>query len=194
MTSDGRGMRREIDLALATRIINHGPVVMVTSQFDGKTDITPVAWTMPVQKKPPVIVLEISEGHFIFECIIKTGDFAVNVPPKSLAGDIVKCGSVSGRDADKFSTSGFNAEPSKKIASPSIKEAMAVLECELIRDEHLLKEYNMVLGEVKYAEADGEAFSEHWLFEREDLMTVHHLGDRTFAFPGGVIDLRKDKI
>jgi flavin reductase (DIM6/NTAB) family NADH-FMN oxidoreductase RutF len=188
-------MRKEIDLGVATRLINHGPVVMVSSRCDGNADITPVAWTMPVQKNPPLIVLEISEKHFIFECIMKTGDFAVNIPSKSLVGEIVKCGSVSGRDTDKFGLCGFSAEPSKKIKSPSLKEAMAVIECELIRDEHLLKEYNMVLGEVKYAEADEKAFDEHWLFEREDLMTVHHLGDRTFTFPGGgVIDLRKDKI
>ncbi|MFC1548886.1 flavin reductase family protein [Candidatus Omnitrophota bacterium] len=184
-------MRKELDLGMATRLINHGPVVMVGSACGEKLDITPVAWTMPVQKKPPVIVLEIGENHFIYECIMKTGDFTVNIPSKALSEEIVKCGTVSGRDVDKFEMSGLNPEPSKKIKSPSLKEAIAVLECVLIKDEHLLKEYNMVPGEVKYAEVEEAAFDEHWLFEKDELTTVHHLGDRTFSFPGGgIIDLR----
>lgn len=187
-------MRKSVSLDLATRLINHGPLVMVSSMYGEKYDITPVAWHMPVQKKPPVIVLEISESHFIYECILKTGDFVVNIPPASLVEEIVKCGKVSGRDHDKFGMCGLRPVPSKEVSSPSLEEALAVLECVLVRDEHLLKEYNMVLGEVKYAEADEGAFDEHWLFRDESAKTVHHLGDITFCVPSGkIIDLRKGK-
>jgi flavin reductase (DIM6/NTAB) family NADH-FMN oxidoreductase RutF len=185
-------MRKELDLGLATRLINHGPVVFVSSAHGDKVDITPVAWNMPVQKNPPMIVLEISERHFIYECIMKTGDFAVNIPGKSLSEEVVKCGSVSGRDTDKFAMCGLNTEPGKTISSPVLKEALAVLECSLVKDEHLLTEYNMVVGEVKRAEVEEGAFDEHWLFDKEEIRTVHHLGDKTFCFPGGgVIDLRR---
>jgi flavin reductase (DIM6/NTAB) family NADH-FMN oxidoreductase RutF len=185
-------MRKELDLALATRLINHGPVVLVSSSHGDKVNITTVAWNMPVQKKPPMIVLEISEKHFIYECIMETGDFAVNIPGKALSEELVKCGSVSGRDADKFQMCGLTAEPGKAIKSPVLKEALAVLECSLVKDEHLLKEYNMVVGQVKHAEVEEGAFDEHWLFDKDEARTVHHLGDKTFCFPGGgVIDLRK---
>ncbi|MBD3426240.1 MAG: hypothetical protein GF409_03295 [Candidatus Omnitrophica bacterium] len=185
-------MRKQLDLSLATRLINHGPVVLVSSACGEKADITPVAWNMPLQKNPPMVVLEISEKHFIFECIMKTGDFAVNIPAKDLCADVAKCGSVSGRDTDKFQMCSLSTEPGKKIQSPVLKEALAVLECRLVRDEHLLKEYNMVAGEVKYAEVEEGAFQEHWQFEKDEARTIHHLGDKTFCFPGGgVIDLRK---
>ncbi|MFH1552470.1 MAG: flavin reductase family protein [Candidatus Omnitrophota bacterium] len=184
-------MRKEINLDLATRLINHGPVVLVSSAYEGRRDITPVAWHMPVSKKPPTIVLEIGEKHFIYECIVKTGDFVVNIPDSSLAEKIVKCGSVSGRDVDKFEMYDLETEPSHLIKSPSLRGAIAVLECVLIKDEHLMNEYNMIPAQVKYAEAEEEAFGEHWLFERDDMKTIHHLGNRTFCVPDKkIMDLR----
>ena len=157
--------------------------------------MTPVAWNMPVQKNPPIIVLEIGESHFIFDCIMETGDFVVNIPASQLVETVVKCGSVSGREVDKFDMFGLEAEGSRAVKSPSLREAAAVLECKLVRDEHLLAEYNMVVGEVKYAAAEEEAFDEHWLFERGKVKTIHHLGDRTFCMPGEeVVNLRKEKL
>lgn len=184
-------MRREVSPDKTTRIINHGPVVLVTSIMNGRPGITTVAWSMPVEKVPPRIVLEIGEKHYIYECILETGDFVVNIPSCDMMKDIVKCGSCSGRDVDKFEVTGFTREESKEVSSPRIKEALAIMECTLIRDEHIMKEYNMVIGEVKYAEALTEAFDEHWNFEDEKNRTVHHLGDKTFCFPSGqIVDMR----
>ncbi len=184
-------MRKKVDLALATRIVNHGPVVLVSSLYDERIDVTPVAWNMPVSKKPPMIVLEIGRKHFIYECILKTKDFVVNIPPASMAERIVKCGSVSGRDVNKLDLYDIAVEESKEIKSPSIKDAIAVLECTLLEDKYLLEEYNMVVGEVKHAEAEEGSFDEHWLFS-DTVKTIHHLGDKTFCVPENkVIDLRQ---
>ena len=185
-------MKKKVELDKVTRLINHGPVVLVSSSYDDRMDITPVAWHMPVSKDPPTIALEIHEKHFIYECIKKTGDFVINIPSRASSEDIVRCGSCSGRDVDKFAANGLTPEPSATIKSPRLGEALAFMECVLVEDEYLAKKYNMVLGEVKYAEAEEEAFRDHWLFKRDDMKTVHHLGDRTFCFPDeGFIDLRK---
>ena len=184
-------MKKEVKLGMATRLINHGPLVMVSSRYGDRMDVTPVAWNMPIEKDPPVILLEIGEKHFIYECIMATGDFVVNIPSAAMADIIVKCGSCSGRDTDKFESFGISRGQARSVSSPVMSEALAVLECELLRDEHLLKEYNLVPGRVKYAEAESGAFDEHWLFEKEEFKTIHHLGNRTFCSPGdGVVDLR----
>ncbi|HNX90482.1 MAG TPA: flavin reductase family protein [Candidatus Omnitrophota bacterium] len=188
-------MRVSVDLKYATRLINHGPLVMISSRKGARIDITPVAWHMPVEKVPPVIALEISETHFIYECIMETGDFVVNIPAISALGDIVKCGSVSGRDNDKLKMCGFTLGAAKKIGSPVINESLAIMECVLKKDSYMLKEYNMVIGEVKYAEAEQDAFNEHWIFQSDKMKTVHHLGDKTFCAPAGEIyDLRKKNV
>lgn len=187
-------MKKEISLDKTTRLINHGPVVLVSSVLNGRVDVTPVAWHMPIDKEPPVIVLEISETHLIYECIMESGDFAVNIPPVSFVQKVVQCGSVSGRKTDKVKDFALELSPSKKIKSPSLKESLAVLECVLVKDEHLLTKYNMVVGSVQYAEAEESAFSDHWTFVSKDLRTLHHLGDKIFCVPDGtIIDLRKKK-
>ncbi|MFH1878191.1 MAG: flavin reductase family protein [Candidatus Omnitrophota bacterium] len=176
-------MRNELSLDLATRLVNHSPVLLVSSLYAGKTDLTPVAWHMPVSKDPPVIALEIGENHHIYKCIMETGDFVVNILSKDYTGQIVKCGSCSGRDVDKTEICGFSLEASRFVRSYSLKEAAAVLECVLIRDEHLLREYNMVPAEIKYAEVCEGFFSGHWLFDKRGFKTIHHLGDGTFCAP-----------
>ena len=185
-------MKKEVRLDHVTRLVNHGPVVLVSSVYEGRVNITPVAWHMPVLKNPPMIALEIGDNHFIYDCIVATGDFVINVPSRVLLEEIVKCGSHSGREIDKFDMCGLTHISSREVQSPALKEALAVMECVLVKDEHLMSKYNIVLAEVKYAEADTEAFNEHWLFTSDDMTTVHHLGDRTFCFPAkGIVDLRQ---
>lgn len=176
-------MLKEIPLNEATRIINHGPVVLVSSVSGNRRGLTPVAWTMPVDKSPPTILLEICEDHFIYDCIMKTGDFVVNIPSRSMAKIVTGCGACSGRDKDKFLEFGLETTKSSKVVSPGVKGSLAFLECELVRDSYLLDKYNLVMGMVKYAEAEEEAFSGHWLFEKEEFLTLHHLGNNIFCCP-----------
>ena len=147
-------MRKEVPLEFATRLINHGPVIVVSSLFNDKVNLTPVAWNMPISKNPPEIIIEVGRSHFMFDCILETEDFVINIPSKDFIEDVVKCGSCSGRDVDKVDASNFEIQPSKSIKSPNIKNVPAILECELIKDEYLLKEYNLIPGKVKYAEAE----------------------------------------
>ncbi len=183
-------MFKEVPLNEATRLINHGPVVLVSSKLGDRTGVTPVAWSMPVQKNPPFIMLEIGRKHFIYECIGETGDFVVNIPSVKMAETVVGCGSCSGRETDKISVFGLSIRPAEKVVSPVISDCPAFLECELVRDEYLL-ERGLVKGKVLYAGAEQDAFSGHWLFENKDYYTLHHLGNKVFCFPGGgLIDLR----
>ncbi|MFA6636866.1 MAG: flavin reductase family protein [Candidatus Omnitrophota bacterium] len=186
-------MIKEVALGEATRIINHGPVVLVSSKSDKRNGVTPVAWTMPVDKDPPMILLEIGEGHFIYNCIMETGDFVVNVPSRNMAEVVVACGSCSGWKKDKFSEFKLSPHTSKKVVSPGIQGSLAFMECELVRDVHLLEKYNLVMGKVKYAEAEEKAFRGHWLFEEEELTTLHHLGNKVFCSPAtDLIDMRME--
>lgn len=183
-------MLTEVPLKEATRIINHGPVVLVSSKLGDRLGVTPVAWTMPVDKDPPAIILEIGDGHFIYECIMETGDFVVSVPSRDMAPAVVSCGTCSGREKDKFSAFGLSPKTSQKVTSPGVLGSMAFLECELVRDSYLLEKYNLVMGMVKYAEAEEDAFKGQWLFRKEEFVTLHHLGNKVFCCPGErLIDL-----
>jgi flavin reductase (DIM6/NTAB) family NADH-FMN oxidoreductase RutF len=185
-------MRKAIDLTLASRLINHGPVVLVSSYLENRPDITTIAWHMPISKDPAMVALEISDTHFIYECIMEAKDFVINVPSKEMCDIVIKCGRSSGKDIDKFEEFNLEKESSKTVKSPRLKNALAVLECELNSDTRFAEDYNIIIGNVKYAEVEEEAFSDHWLLQKEKFKTLHHLGDLTFSVPESkIIDKRK---
>jgi flavin reductase (DIM6/NTAB) family NADH-FMN oxidoreductase RutF len=52
---------KNIPLANATRLINHGPTVLITTRLGEKINVMTAAWQMPVSFKPMLIAVAI--GH-----------------------------------------------------------------------------------------------------------------------------------
>jgi flavin reductase (DIM6/NTAB) family NADH-FMN oxidoreductase RutF len=177
-------MRRSIPLPIAYRLISPGPLVLISSLFNKRAGLTPIAWNMPISDDPPVLAFEIWEKHFIYKAILQTGDFVVNIPSSDMAGVVRKLGSVSGEKIDKFTEYGLEEEAAKKTKSPRLKSAIGVIECKLRRDKVLLKKYNIVLGDVVYAEAEKNVFTDRWHPERPGPKILNHLGGKIFSVPG----------
>jgi flavin reductase (DIM6/NTAB) family NADH-FMN oxidoreductase RutF len=176
-------MRRKIDLDSAYRLLNPGPLVLVSSTLGERDGLTPIAWHMPVSDDPPIIGLEIWEGHFIYKAILETKDFVINIPSSEMAETVRGLGSTSGAETDKFKKFGLEKETAAKVKSPRLKSAIGILECRLRNDKTLLKKYNIVLGDVVYAEADERAFTDRWVPEKGGPAFIQHLGGKIFSIP-----------
>ena len=176
-------MRKPIPLPIAYRLLGPGPVVLVSSLYKGKAGLTPIAWNMPVSDDPPIMALEIWEKHFIYKAILETGDFVINIPSSDMAEAVRKLGSISGAKVDKFKEFGLIKEVSAKVKSPRLRSAIGILECKLRRDKALLKKYNIVLGDVVYAEAEKNLFTDRWHPEKTGARIMHHLGGKIFSVP-----------
>lgn len=176
-------MRKEVPLDTAYRLIGPGPVVLVSSIYNKHVGLTPIAWNMPISDDPPVIALEIWEKHFIYKAILQTGDFVINIPSSDMAEIVRKLGSISGARIDKFKEYGLVKERSEKVKSPRLRSAIGILECKLRKDNHLLKKYNIVIGDVVYAEAERSVFSDRWCPEKTGPKIIHHLGGKIFSVP-----------
>lgn len=180
-------MRKTIPLDVAYRLVGPGPIVLVSSLFNKRAGLTPIAWNMPVSDDPPVIALEIWEKHFIYKAILQTKDFVINIPSSDMAETVRKLGRVSGTRIDKFKEYGLVKEAGKKVKSPSLKSAIGVLECKLRNDKSLLKKYNIVLGDVVHAEVESAVFTDRWHPEKPGPKIIHHLGGKIFSIPDSVI-------
>lgn len=174
--------RNIIPLNIATRIINPGHVILVSSGQGDSMGITPIAWHMPLSKDPPLMAMVVDKEHYIHKCIMEAKDFAVNIFSREWLGDIVMCGSVSGWESKKSGLTGFVGEPSLKIKSNRLKRSLAVLECSLEEDKYLKDEYDIIKGKIVYAEAEEKSFNERWIFS-EGKQPVHHLGEGSFSYP-----------
>ena len=77
-------------------------------------------------------------SRYTYSLIEQSGDFTVNVLPSSLKEVAQYCGTVSGRDHDKFKEKGLTAVPSLKVKTPLIQECLLHVECRIVYRNDLI--------------------------------------------------------
>ena len=168
-------MKIEVPLSKALRLINPGPVVLVTSKYEEVVNIMAAAWTTPISHDPPFVGVSISPRRFSHELIEKSGEFVLNVPGLSLAKQVKLCGTLSGRKADKFKEAQLTPAEAKLVSIPLIEECLGHLECTLV-GHYSLGDHTLFVGRVVAAQAKAGAFSGTWLLDDEETKPLHHLG------------------
>lgn len=174
-------MFRTIPLGESYHLINHGPVVMVTSGDRRKANVAPIAWTTPLDDEPPLVGIVTARSHHTARLIKRTKSFVINVPRAGMLKALKFCGSVSGRKVDKFSRAGLALEGGKKVKTPHLKDAAGYLECKLKKLIPLPGVY-LCVGRVLLAAADPSIYTHgSWTPQAR---TFHHLGGGNFALTG----------
>jgi flavin reductase (DIM6/NTAB) family NADH-FMN oxidoreductase RutF len=185
-------MRRPVSLAHASRLVNHGPTVLVSSAHGERRNVMAAAWSMPVEFTPPRIAVVLDKSTFTRELVLASGGFALNLPCRALADLCFTVGSVSGTEADKFTRYGIERfEGSTGL--PLVEGCVAWLECRLISEPHAQEAYDTFFGEVVAAQADDRVFANgRWSFrdDNAELHTLHHLGAGVFAVPSQTVQGR----
>ncbi|VFR53164.1 NAD(P)H-flavin oxidoreductase [plant metagenome] len=181
-----------VDLAHASRLINHGPTVLVTSAHGERRNIMAAAWSMPVEFTPPRVAVVIDKQTFTRELASASGVFGLCVPGAALMDLTYAVGSVSGRDGDKFARFGIEAARGPVLGVPVLEAGCAAwLECRLIPERHTEDAYDTCFAEVVSAAADTRIFANgHWSVREDNatLHTLHHLGAGNFVVAG---DMRR---
>jgi flavin reductase (DIM6/NTAB) family NADH-FMN oxidoreductase RutF len=174
-------MKVEIPLGRANRLINPGPVVLVTARDGDRAGVMPAAWAVPLSKSPPLVGLALSTRHFTHDLIKRSQQFALNVPGLPLAETVVKLGSVSGWDVgDKFAPVDLRLTKAQHVEAPLIDECLAWLECTVV-DTFQVGDHSLFVGQVLGAWVEEDAFEQTWLLDDDDLKPLHHLGGDVFA-------------
>ncbi len=178
----------------ASRLVNHGPTVLVTSAHQGRRNVMAAAWSMPVEFTPPRIAVVIDKKTFTRELVSASGAFALCIPGAALADLTYAVGNCSGRDIDKFARYGIEARPGPALGMPLIEAGcVAWLECRLLPEPHTEEAYDTSFGEVLAAAADSRVFANgRWSFRDDNplLHTLHHLGAGHFVVASQTIRAR----
>jgi len=174
-----------VALEHASRLINHGPTVLVTSAHGDRRNIMAAAWSMPVEFTPPRIAIVIDKNTFTRELVAASGTFGVCVPGAALIDLAYAVGTTSGRDIDKFDAFKIQSTKGPVLGVPLIESGCAAwLECRLISEPHTEQAYDTCFAEVVAAAADARVFANgHWTIDESnaDLHTIHHLGAGKFV-------------
>jgi flavin reductase (DIM6/NTAB) family NADH-FMN oxidoreductase RutF len=116
--------------ALTMRRMREDGLLLVTTGADGKANVMTIGWaTMGCIWGRPVFIVLVRPSRYTYSRLEESSDFTVNVPPRELAATVNRCGSVSGREHDKFAEMNLTPVPSRQVRPPIIKECLIHYEC-----------------------------------------------------------------
>ena len=143
------------------RPVHPSPAGLITSiSEEGVPNIISLAEVFNVIIGNPVIVgIAIAKPRYSHELISTTREFVVNLPTASMLETVDKCGSVSGRDVDKFAAFGLTPIPADKVKPPLIAECLINIECRLL-DVREVGDHDLFLGEVVAEHGVADALDE----------------------------------
>lgn len=172
-------MKIKLNNDIASRLVNCGEVILISSGYQNKANIITCAWHMPLSKTPPLLAIALAKGHFSSELITKSREFVINVPHWALLDKVMLCGSVSGRQKDKFKEAGFTPQKTSLLKeTPKIRECIANIECKLSSIKEA-GDHFIFFGEAVYAEAEEKYFiNDFWDTAKIEL--IFHLGGKFF--------------
>lgn len=185
-------MRVPVDLSIASRLLNHGPVTLVSSAHDGARNVMAAAWAMPLDFDPPKVAVVIDATAYTRGLVEASGEFALNLPCRTLAEQVLLAGSASGREVDKFAHARLEAFAAARIGAPLVAGCVAWLECRVLPRPDNEQRHDLFLAEVVAAQADDRVFRDgRWRFDEaaDDLRTLHYFGGGVFAATGACVDL-----
>lgn len=171
---------KEFPLSDVYRLLEPGPVVMLTTAAKGRANVMAMSWHMMVEFEPPLVACVVSSANHSFAALRATGECVIAIPARHLAPQLVKVGNSSGRRLDKFRAFGLTPVPAERVRAPLIPQCFANLECK-VSDRRLVNRYSLFILEVLKAWIDPT---------QRRPKTIHHHGYGTFVVDGPTIRLK----
>ena len=171
--------KRPLPLFKVYRLLEPGPVVLLTSTSGRRTSIMTMSWHTPMEFEPPLVGGVISNQNYTHGLLKRSRQCVINIPTVELAEKVVACGNASGRRVDKFKAFDLTPVAASCVKAPLIAECYANLECKVV-DRKLVAKYNFFILEVVKA----------WIDPRQKRpRTIHHQGEGAFLVLGRTIHL-----
>jgi flavin reductase (DIM6/NTAB) family NADH-FMN oxidoreductase RutF len=95
-------------------------------------NVMTIGWGLigPLWSKP-FFIIAVRPSRYTYEFIERTGEFTVNVLNAGMENIAEYCGSVSGRDVNKFTSMNLTLDSGKQVNSPVIRECRIHYECQV---------------------------------------------------------------
>src|SRR5574341_1634402 len=98
-------MPRTLEPQNALRLLNGGPVALVTTRWRDQTNVMPAIWTAPVSRTPPLVIVAVNPSRHTHDMIRFSEEFALNFPARDLLNHTHYFGAVSGENVGKLELS-----------------------------------------------------------------------------------------
>lgn len=153
-----------VDPAKIHRLFYPQVPIVITAQFEHQVGGMPAIWCMPLSFNPALVGVAVAPEHETHKIITHTHAFAMNWLDFSYAKQVGELGEISAKVVrNKIMEVGFSVVKGTMTGQPLIKEASAVLECQLI-EKHQTGTHDLLVGKVILASA--ENFDDYWDFSK----------------------------
>jgi flavin reductase (DIM6/NTAB) family NADH-FMN oxidoreductase RutF len=160
------------------RLLEPGPVVLVTTHDGQRPNVMTISWTMVVDFTPRFAITT-GAWNDSYTALKKTRERVIAIPTVDMLDNVVGVGTCSGADTDKFAKFKLTAVPAKRVKAPLIEECLANIECRVVE---IIQRHNIVVL---------EGVAAHEASTRKERRTLHAVGDGTFIVDGRRLDRRK---
>lgn len=140
------------DLGTGIWLLPSFPVVLVTV---GRNIMTAGAFHF-YSFDPPSVMVGIMHDKYTYKLIDKENEFGVNIPRVDQIELVRICGSVSGREANKYETAGVTPFQGTKIKGWLIEECPVNLECEVVHRIDYPGTHQWFVGEIRAVHSDDD--------------------------------------
>jgi len=143
------------------RPVYPSPAALITSlSEDGHPNIIALGEVFNISISAPVILgIAIAKSRYSHELISRTREYVVNLPTSGMAKTVDRCGSVSGREVDKFVEFGLTPVPAREVKPPLIAQCPVNLECRVLGIQEI-GDHDLFLGEALAEHVAEEALDE----------------------------------
>lgn len=176
-------------VTVAARLLQGGPVALVTTADRGVPNVLPVAWHMPVSARPPLVAIAIEQSRHSAEMISHSEQFALNFPTRALLHHVQYLASLSGKDIDKFEATQLETFVPAHLSAPLLQDCVAWIECE-VQEVLPLGDHFLYVGLVVAVHVDPEAFDDQWLLASDEARPLHFLAGNRYSTLDGVLEAR----
>jgi flavin reductase (DIM6/NTAB) family NADH-FMN oxidoreductase RutF len=176
-------MRRLCDVTDARRLLNPGPVGIVTTAWRGMTNAAPIAWMAPLSMEPPLVGCVVHPHRHTADMIRFGESFAINIPGPALLNHTAFFGSQSGLNTSKIEASGLETFSPLVIEAPLLEGCLAWIEC-TVHDVIRTGDHTLFVGLVVKVQADDEAYAQQWLLTDRAHSPLAFIGGARYAVIG----------
>lgn len=126
-------------LAQFYKLLAKPGALLVTQGLDDKPNVMAIGWAhVGIVWSMPVCVVYVRPSRHSYTLLEQLRQFTVNVVTADLADAVELCGTVSGRDEDKFVSAKLTAVPAKKVKPPVIEQGILHYECNVLHYNDVL--------------------------------------------------------
>jgi flavin reductase (DIM6/NTAB) family NADH-FMN oxidoreductase RutF len=177
-----------------TAVVVPRPIAWVSSlSAEGVVNLAPHSFFTVASAEPPVVSFTSVGTKDSLRNIRATGEFVVNLAPRSLAEQVNRTSANFPPDVDELAVAGLTPEASSVVAPPRVAESPVALECR-VDGERSFGRSTVVFGRVVHLSVARAVIAEDGLPDVRALDPATRLGREEWGALGEVFSLRRPRL